>query len=89
MLGYISLAVGYIVGKAIMKGTRGIGSRRYQIAAVALTHAAVVAAGASYRLFTKDFPREPSRSTTAYFAAVMAALGLVLYFTPGQGFGRP
>jgi Zn-dependent protease len=49
----------------------------------------VVAAGASYRLFTKDFPREPSRGTTAYFAAVMAALGLVLYFTPGQGFGRP
>jgi hypothetical protein len=41
MLGYISLAVGYIVGKAIMKGTHGIGGRRYQIAAVALTYAAV------------------------------------------------
>ncbi|HEY2823838.1 MAG TPA: hypothetical protein VGJ06_22540 [Candidatus Acidoferrum sp.] len=41
MLGYISLAVGYIVGKAIMKGTDGIGGRRYQIAAVLLTYAAV------------------------------------------------
>ena len=41
MLGYISLAVGYIVGKAIMKGTNGLGGRRYQIAAVALTYAAV------------------------------------------------
>ena len=41
MLGYISLAVGYIVGKAIMKGTNGIGGRRYQIAAVLLTYAAV------------------------------------------------
>lgn len=41
MLGYISLAVGYIVGKAIMKGTNGIGGRRYQIAAIALTYAAV------------------------------------------------
>ncbi len=41
MLGYISLAVGYIVGKSIMKGTSGIGGRRYQIAAVALTYAAV------------------------------------------------
>ncbi|HEY1925013.1 MAG TPA: hypothetical protein VGG58_07155 [Candidatus Acidoferrum sp.] len=41
MLGYISLAVGYIVGKAIMKGTNGIGGRRYQIAAMALTYAAV------------------------------------------------
>src|ERR1700733_5489208 len=41
MLGYISLAVGYIVGKAIMKGTNGIGGRRYQIAAALLTYAAV------------------------------------------------
>jgi predicted lipid-binding transport protein (Tim44 family) len=41
MIGYISLAVGWIVGKAIMKGTNGIGGRRYQIAAIALTYAAV------------------------------------------------
>jgi hypothetical protein len=41
MLGYISLAVGWIVGKAIMKGTNGIGGRRYQIAAALLTYAAV------------------------------------------------
>jgi uncharacterized protein (DUF983 family) len=41
MIGYVSLAVGYIVGKAMMKGSNGIGGRRYQIAAVALTYAAV------------------------------------------------
>src|ERR1700742_2476965 len=41
MLGYISLAVGWIVGKAIKKGTNGIGGRRYQIAAVLLTYSAV------------------------------------------------
>ena len=41
MIGYISLAVGWIVGKAIMRGTNGIGGRRYQIAAIALTYAAV------------------------------------------------
>jgi len=41
MVGYISLAVGWIVGKAIMKGSNGIGGRRYQIAAVLLTYAAV------------------------------------------------
>jgi hypothetical protein len=41
MIGYISLAVGYIVGKAMMKGSNGIGGRRYQIAAVLLTYAAV------------------------------------------------
>jgi hypothetical protein len=40
-IGYVSLAVGYIVGKAILKGTGGVGGRRYQIAAAALTYAAV------------------------------------------------
>jgi hypothetical protein len=41
VIGYVSLAVGYIVGKAILKGSRGIGGRRYQIAAAVLTYAAV------------------------------------------------
>jgi hypothetical protein len=41
VIGYLSLAVGYIVGKAMMMGSRGIGGRRYQIAAVLLTYAAV------------------------------------------------
>jgi hypothetical protein len=40
-IGYISLAVGWFVGKAMRKGSNGIGGRRYQIAAVALTYAAV------------------------------------------------
>lgn len=40
-IGYVSLAVGWLVGKAIMLGSRGIGGRRYQIAAVVLTYAAV------------------------------------------------
>jgi hypothetical protein len=39
--GYIALGVGWIVGKAIMKGSGGIGGRRYQIAAVLLTYAAI------------------------------------------------
>src|SRR2546430_7688462 len=41
MVGYVSLAVGYIVGKAMMKGSNGVGGRRYQIAALILTYAAV------------------------------------------------
>jgi NADH:ubiquinone oxidoreductase subunit 6 (subunit J) len=40
-IGYVSLAVGWLVGKAIMLGSKGIGGRRYQIAAVLLTYAAV------------------------------------------------
>jgi hypothetical protein len=41
MIGYVSLAVGYIVGKAMLKGSGGIGGRKYQIAAVLLTYFAV------------------------------------------------
>jgi hypothetical protein len=40
-IGYVSLAVGWMVGKAIMAGSKGIGGRRYQVAAVLLTYAAV------------------------------------------------
>jgi hypothetical protein len=40
-LGYIALGVGWLVAKAIMKGSNGIGGRRYQIAAVLLTYAAI------------------------------------------------
>src|SRR5215472_7116922 len=41
IVGYVSLAVGYIVAKAIKMGSRGAGGRRYQVTAVALTYAAV------------------------------------------------
>jgi len=41
MIGYVSLAVGYIVGKAMLMGSRGLGGRRYQIAAVLFTYFAV------------------------------------------------
>jgi predicted outer membrane lipoprotein len=41
MIGYVSLAVGYIVGKAMLMGSGGLGGRRYQIAAVLFTYFAV------------------------------------------------
>jgi len=41
IIGYVSLAVGWLVGTAMKKGSGGAGGRRYQIAAVALTYAAV------------------------------------------------
>jgi hypothetical protein len=40
-IGYVSLAVGWLVGKAMKKGSNGIGGRRYQIVAIALTYIAV------------------------------------------------
>lgn len=41
VIGYASLAVGWIVGKAMVAGSKGVGGRRYQIVAVLLTYAAV------------------------------------------------
>jgi hypothetical protein len=40
-IGYISLAVGFIVAKAMMMGSGGVGGRKYQVTAVLLTYAAV------------------------------------------------
>jgi hypothetical protein len=57
-IGYVSLAVGWLVGKAIKLGSKGIGGRRYQIAAVILTYAAVSLAAVpiaiSYHLKAKS-----------------------------------
>ena len=39
-LGYATLAVGWMVGKAMVKGSSGITGRRYQIAAAILTYVA-------------------------------------------------
>jgi Zn-dependent protease len=47
----------------------------------------LVAAGATYRLFTKDLSDQSNRIATAYYVAVLACLGIVLHFAPGHGFG--
>jgi hypothetical protein len=63
-IGYVSLAVGWLVGKGMMVGSKGIGGRRYQIAAVILTYAAVsmaaVPIGISYQM-----KREAARAHAA------------------------
>jgi hypothetical protein len=41
VIGFVSLAVGFIVGKAMVMGSGGVRGRRYQIAAVLLTYMAV------------------------------------------------
>src|SRR5581483_6891170 len=41
VIGYVSLAVGWMVGKAMMKGSGGLGGRRYQLTAILFTYAAV------------------------------------------------
>jgi hypothetical protein len=40
-IGFVSLAVGWIVGRAVLLGSGNVGGRRYQIMAALLTYAAV------------------------------------------------
>jgi Zn-dependent protease len=42
----------------------------------------VVAAGAAYRLFTKDLPPMSSRPTLVYYLALLVSYGLILHFLP-------
>jgi hypothetical protein len=41
VIGWVSVAVGFIIGKAMHFGSRGVGGRRYQITAALLTYLAV------------------------------------------------
>jgi Zn-dependent protease len=48
----------------------------------------LVALGAGYQaFFVKDFPEKPSRAITAYYLAVLTALGVIVHLMPGQGAG--
>jgi hypothetical protein len=84
MIGYISLAVGYIVGKAIVMGSKGRGGRRYQIAAVLLTYMAVslaaVPIAVSQHMKQKAAQQQAQQSGSAAEAPKMSpgkAMGLL------------
>jgi hypothetical protein len=64
-LGYIALAVGWLVGTAIKKGSNGIGGRRYQIAAVALTYAAVSLSAIPVGIYYLLKERNPGQTSHA------------------------
>src|SRR5882762_806615 len=63
-IGYVSLAVGWIIAKAIKVGSRGIGGRRYQVAAAALTYAAVSMAAIPIYLSQAIKHRAPKQAQT-------------------------
>jgi hypothetical protein len=66
-IGYISLAVGWLVGKAMRTGSRGIGGLRYQIAAALFTYAAVSMAAIPiyFSQISKDKAAKPPQVKTA------------------------
>jgi hypothetical protein len=51
-IGYLAVGVGYIVGKAMLHATHGLGGRKYQITAAVLTYLAVSMAAVPEILWT-------------------------------------
>ena len=47
----------------------------------------LVAAGAGYRVFSKDIPAAPSHAATAYYVTVLAALGYLINLAPPPALG--
>jgi len=68
VIGYLALAVGFIVAKAMMLGSQGLGGRRYQIVAVILTYAAVsmaaIPVGISEIIKHRDAAHQPQAART-------------------------
>jgi hypothetical protein len=73
MIGYVSLAVGYLVGKAVVMGSRGLGGRRYQVAAVLLTYMAVSFAAVPIAISQQMKQRSAQRHAAAPDAAMQSA----------------
>jgi hypothetical protein len=53
---FVSIGVGYVIGKAMRMGSNGAGGRRYQVMAALLTYIAVVVASSAAILGTAGMP---------------------------------
>ena len=82
IIGYVSLAVGYIVGKGIKMGSQGAGGRKYQIAAVILTYAAVSMAAIPVAIAEYAKASKAERLQLVYFGLASPFLELQ---SPVQG----
>jgi peptidoglycan biosynthesis protein MviN/MurJ (putative lipid II flippase) len=95
VIGYAALAVGWLVGKAMITGSNGVGGRRYQIAAVLLTYAAVSTAAIPVWIhYASEHPHSqrhdldgPPRPRPSRLAALgtLALLGLASPFLEFSG----
>ncbi|SRR6266567_274499 len=71
-IGYLALGVGYIIAKAMMKGSDNVGGRRYQILAAALTYAAISVSSVIIYAFTIG----PKAADKGAFALRLLFIGL-------------
>jgi hypothetical protein len=69
VISYMSIGVGWIVGTAMMKGSNGMGGRRYQIAAAVLTYAAVSMAAIPIWIHFAPGRQQPKQTQDRNFEA--------------------
>ncbi len=87
-IGYVALAVGWIIGKAMMAGSKGIGGRKYQIVAILLTYFAISLA--SVPILIAEAYGKGQDIDWAKFSGVLVVYGIaspILDLLGGVGFG--
>lgn len=80
-IGYVSLLVGYVVGRAVLMGSSGVGGRRYQIAACLLTYAAISLSSVPMLLWQMAHEDSPKAAITEEAAVLPED---VVALTPGD-----
>ena len=96
IVGFVSLAVGYIVGKAVVFGSGGVGGRRYQVAAVLLTYIAVSMAAVPIAIsqhMKQNSAQQPAQASNPATAAQpkmhpLKALGVLVAYWAGIAVSR-
>lgn len=74
IIGYVSLAVGFMVGKAMQMGSRGAGGLRYQVVAVLLTYVAVSMSAVPIAIYqARHHPRAQTQSAQSSMQSAQAA----------------
>jgi hypothetical protein len=74
-IGYVALAVGWLIGKALMLGSKGFGGRRYQIAAALLTYAAISIAAVPIAISYQIKEKRASQSSQEGLKAPLPSQG--------------
>ncbi|HKO47204.1 MAG TPA: hypothetical protein VJV79_05750 [Polyangiaceae bacterium] len=84
-IGIVAIGVGYLVGKAVRKGSGGLGGKRYQVLAIALTYAAIALASlpdlmqaVAQRSAAEDSAASGPPSVSAFIWGCALLLGVAL-----------
>ncbi len=79
-IGYLAVGVGYVIGKAMLHATQGLGGRKYQITAAVLTYFAVSLASVPEILWSMHTRGTDISHLSAHSIAFLARYGVASPF---------